>query len=168
MQAFDPGSVAVDVHPAHAAAREPTVFHPPGTVRLVTPAEEAAMARQRRCAAPRPPAPGPRRMPRSITPDRHEPVGLPEEFSMANMSVRLAYPAPRPRPEAPATPARGLAARFRRVLHAALRAIDAAPFDLAWPPTVRHWPAPVTPTESDQPAVDRTTGVTRPALRRAA
>jgi hypothetical protein len=76
---------------------------------------------------------------------------------MANFGVRLAYPFPSshatPAPHAAAaapafsgTTAR-LAVRLRRVLHGLLRAIDEAPYGLAWTPSPSGlsrpaWPLP--------------------------
>ena len=106
------------------------VFHPPGAVRLVTPAEAAAGA-ARRDARPSD----------SVQPRRGG------RETMANFGVHYAYPLPERLPTAPArlavAPARGgsrtlparAAAVVRRVAAAALRALDEAPFDLAWPPS---------------------------------
>ena len=71
---------------------------------------------------------------------------------MSNFGARLAYPHART-PVAPAdtTTLRG---RLRRVLHALLRSIDEAPFDLAWPPTYRRWPVNAQTWRADQRADD--------------
>ena len=70
---------------------------------------------------------------------------------MANFSTRLAYPPSAGRPARAAAPTgTGIGARLRRVLHALLRSIDEAPFDLAWPPSHRRWPANVPAWRDDQ------------------
>jgi hypothetical protein len=126
-----------------------TVFHPPGVVRLITPAEQAAAAQAAVRAAP-----GPNGAPRAPTPSTHQTSAAPtragavEEIEMANFSVRFAYPVDAPHPAADhglrgrRAARRGLAAGLRRLARHLFRAIDEAPFDLAWPPSFHRWPAP--------------------------
>ncbi|MDF1504772.1 hypothetical protein [Roseisolibacter sp. H3M3-2] len=71
------------------------IYHPPGTVRLPTPAELTI-----------------------------------ESDPVANFGTRLAYPPPRRAPATGRPPS-----LVRRALRALLRAVDEAPFDLAWPPS---------------------------------
>jgi hypothetical protein len=102
-------------HPPHAPARADrdaaprtsqwaTVFHPPGVVRLITPAEQAAAAQAAVRAAP-----GPNGAPRAPTPSTHQTSAAPtragavEEIEMANFSVRFAYPVDAPHPPPPTT-----------------------------------------------------------------
>ena len=161
--------------PTTPSTRTTHVFHPPGAIRLVTPAEAdvqrnghpapgaASGAADLRSLQVRSQAPGPR--------------GRAEDIEMANFGTRLAHP----RPDAPArvrsapsglatraTPATGtgVVAALRRALRALLRSIDDAPFDLAWPPTHRRWPTNVPAWRADQPVVEVTTE--EPRRRRAA
>jgi hypothetical protein len=111
--------------------RAPRVFHPPGTVRLVTPAE-GGPPRPRAAAPDATGAADLRRAPthRPTASARPDGAAPHEDIQMANFGVRTAYPVgPAPAPLA-RRPAGGLVAR---VLGALLRALDAAPYDLARP-----------------------------------
>ena len=158
--------------PTTPSTRTTHVFHPPGAIRLVTPAEEDAQRNGH-------PAPGAasgaadlRSLPvRSQLPG---PRGRAEDIEMANFGTRLAHPRPdaparvRRAPSSPATPetGSGVLAALRRALRALLRSIDDAPFDLAWPPTYRRWPTDVPAWWADQAVAEVTTE--EPRRRRAA
>jgi hypothetical protein len=73
---------------------------------------------------------------------------------MANFGARLAYPHARTHEASAPAVTTTLRGRLRRVLHALLRSIDDAPFDLAWPPTYRRWPVNAPTWRADQHADD--------------
>ena len=147
--------------------RTTLVFHPMGSIRLVTPAEEHAQrdghaepgaasgAADRRSPFARPQLPDPR--------------GRAEDIEMANFGTRLAHPLPEAHesaPAAPGAPTTGVIAALRRALRGVLRAIDHAPFDLAWPPSYQRWPTNAPGWRADRPVAEVTTEP--PRQRRAA
>jgi hypothetical protein len=120
------------------------VFHPPGAVRLITPAEEMALSTRwdRRAAD------GAARGATGARPTLQHTAH--EDIEMANFGARLAYPHAEAHDAPAAAGTTTLRGRLRRVLHTLLRSIDAAPFDLAWPPTYRRWPVNAQTWRADQ------------------
>jgi hypothetical protein len=140
--------------------RTTRVFHPPGAIRLATPAEQDAQ----RNGHAEPGAASGAADPRSLLarPQLPGPRGQAEDIEMANFGTRLAYPRPEAHERAHAAPldvtapaaTTGVVAALRRALRSLLHAIDDAPFDLAWPPSYRRWPTNVPAWRSDQPVAD--------------
>ena len=152
--------------------RTTPVFHPPGAIRLVTPAEEHAQRDGHVAPGAASGAADPRSLfARTQLPG---PCAQAEDIEMANFGTRLAYPRPEGHASAPAAPLgvatpatpTGVMAALRRALRGLLRSIDDAPFDLAWPPSYRRWPTNVPAWRGDRPVADVTT--VEPRRRRAA
>ena len=149
--------------PTTPSTRTTHVFHPPGGIRLATPAEEAVQRNGHSAPGAASGAADLRSLPvRSQAPG---PRGRAEDIEMANFGARLAHPLPDAPPRVPSAPSglaapetgTGVLAALRRALRALLRSIDDAPFDLAWPPTYRRWPTNVPAWRADQAVLEVTT-----------